>query len=94
MYIVNNLVLYSLGKIGMPYHAPYSASKFALDGFFSALRQELKLRGTDVSVTLCVIGFIGKRLCVATDQSMKFITPVKFVTCHKNIQREVVIIFK
>ena len=49
-----------LGKIGMPYTAPYSGSKFALDGFFSSLRQELKLRGSSVSVTLCVIGFIGQ----------------------------------
>ena len=48
------------GKIGMPYGAPYSGTKFALDGFFSALRQELKLRGSAVSVTLCVIGFIGR----------------------------------
>ena len=44
----------------MPYTAAYSASKFALDGFFSALRQELKLRGSKVSITLCVIGFIRK----------------------------------
>ena len=44
----------------MPFVAPYVASKFALDGFFSTLRQELKLRNCDISVTLCVIGLVGK----------------------------------
>ncbi|XP_038633402.1 hydroxysteroid 11-beta-dehydrogenase 1-like protein [Scyliorhinus canicula] len=46
------------GKIAIPYAASYSASKFALDGFFSSLRQELALQGRDVSVTLCILGMI------------------------------------
>ena len=40
----------------MPFAAAYSASKFALDGFFSALRQEFVMQNMDISVTLCVIG--------------------------------------
>ncbi|XP_064596087.1 hydroxysteroid 11-beta-dehydrogenase 1-like protein [Liolophura sinensis] len=47
------------GKLGQPFVAAYSASKFALDGFFSSLRQELILKGSKVSVTLGVIGLIG-----------------------------------
>ncbi|XP_056003922.1 hydroxysteroid 11-beta-dehydrogenase 1-like protein [Ostrea edulis] len=47
------------GKIGQPFTAVYSATKFALDGFFGGLRQEFKLRGCDVSITLCVIGLVG-----------------------------------
>ncbi|XP_061190976.1 hydroxysteroid 11-beta-dehydrogenase 1-like protein [Saccostrea echinata] len=47
------------GKIGQPFTAVYSATKFALDGFFGALRQEFKLKGCDVSITLCVIGLVG-----------------------------------
>ncbi|XP_067872261.1 hydroxysteroid 11-beta-dehydrogenase 1-like protein isoform X2 [Heterodontus francisci] len=46
------------GKIAIPYAASYSASKFALDGFFSSLRHELTMQGRDVSVTLCIIGMI------------------------------------
>ncbi|GAB1600998.1 hydroxysteroid 11-beta-dehydrogenase 1-like protein [Argonauta hians] len=47
------------GKVAQPYLSGYSATKFALDGFFSGLRMELELRKCDVSITLCVIGLIG-----------------------------------
>jgi len=47
------------GKMAQPYVAPYSSSKFALDGFFSALRQELYIDDIDVSVTICYIGLTG-----------------------------------
>lgn len=54
------------GNIGMPRFAPYSASKFALQGFFSALRQELAQRRVDVAVTVCVLGLID------TENAMNF----------------------
>ncbi|XP_053387002.1 hydroxysteroid 11-beta-dehydrogenase 1-like protein [Mercenaria mercenaria] len=47
------------GKFGQPFVSIYSASKFALDGFFGGLRQELKLRNCDISITTCVLGLIG-----------------------------------
>ncbi|XP_033112371.1 hydroxysteroid 11-beta-dehydrogenase 1-like protein [Anneissia japonica] len=47
------------GKVGVPYTAAYSASKFALGGFFGALRQELIFKSQDISVTLCIIGSIN-----------------------------------
>ncbi|XP_048251066.1 hydroxysteroid 11-beta-dehydrogenase 1-like protein isoform X1 [Haliotis rufescens] len=47
------------GKVSIPFVAPYSASKFALDGFFSALRQELRMKNCDISITLCIIGLVG-----------------------------------
>ena len=49
-------VLFLLGKFGTPFVAAYSASKFALDGFFGALRQEFAMQNMDISVTLCVLG--------------------------------------
>ena len=49
-----------IGKIAQPFVAIYSASKFALDGFFSGLRQELAMRNCDISITLCILGLIGK----------------------------------
>ena len=57
---VLNLNLHFVGKTAQPYTIGYSASKFALDGFFSGLRQELSMRGIDVSITLCIIGLVGK----------------------------------
>uniref|UniRef100_G1SKX6 11-beta-hydroxysteroid dehydrogenase 1 n=1 Tax=Oryctolagus cuniculus TaxID=9986 RepID=G1SKX6_RABIT len=53
------------GKIAHPLIAPYSASKFALDGFFSAIRKEHWLTNVNVSITLCVLGLID------TDTAMK-----------------------
>lgn len=47
------------GRVAQPYSISYSASKFALDGFFSGLRQELNIRGINVSITLCIIGLVG-----------------------------------
>ncbi|KAM6165187.1 11-beta-hydroxysteroid dehydrogenase 1 [Erethizon dorsatum] len=46
------------GKIPYPLVAPYSASKFALDGFFSSIRNEFLIRKVNVSITLCILGLI------------------------------------
>ncbi|NXG63337.1 DHI1 dehydrogenase, partial [Hemiprocne comata] len=52
------------GKIGSPFVAPYSATKFALDGFFSSLRQELIIDKVNVSITLCILGYIDTESAV------------------------------
>jgi short-subunit dehydrogenase len=39
------------GKVGVPERSGYSASKFALDGFFQALRAELVDTGVTITVT-------------------------------------------
>ncbi|XP_075378127.1 11-beta-hydroxysteroid dehydrogenase 1-like isoform X1 [Mycteria americana] len=46
------------GKVGFPFTVAYSATKFALDGFFSSLRQEFNIQSINVSITLCILGFI------------------------------------
>ncbi|XP_065554636.1 11-beta-hydroxysteroid dehydrogenase 1-like [Lathamus discolor] len=46
------------GRIGTPFIAPYTATKFALEGFFSSLRQEFILEKVNISITLCVLGYI------------------------------------
>ncbi|XP_012785610.1 11-beta-hydroxysteroid dehydrogenase 1 [Ochotona princeps] len=56
------------GKMAHPMVAPYSASKFALDGFFSAIRKEHSIAKVNVSVTLCVLGLIN------TDTAMKAVS--------------------
>lgn len=44
------------GKIPFPTLTTYSSTKFALQGFFRTLDLEQQIRGTGVSITLCVIG--------------------------------------
>ena len=42
--------------------APYCSNKHALHGFFHSLRQDLALQGhSGISVTLCVLGYIGTK---------------------------------
>lgn len=53
------------GKIGFPFMVPYATAKFALDGFFSSLRQEFVIQNTNISITLCILGLIN------TDTAMK-----------------------
>ena len=48
------------GKIGVPSYTAYSASKFALHGFFDSLRAELL--GTGVQVTIVCPGFVKTKL--------------------------------
>ncbi|KAB1258746.1 Corticosteroid 11-beta-dehydrogenase isozyme 1 [Camelus dromedarius] len=54
-----NLFPYHLGKISNPLIAAYSASKFALDGFFSSIRTEYSVTKVNVSITLCFLGLIN-----------------------------------
>uniref|UniRef100_A0A8C0HDR5 Uncharacterized protein n=1 Tax=Chelonoidis abingdonii TaxID=106734 RepID=A0A8C0HDR5_CHEAB len=46
------------GKEGTPFSLSYSAAKFALEGFYSSLRRELRLREISLSVTVAVLGYI------------------------------------
>ena len=43
-----------------PYTVEYSASKYALEGFFGGLRQEFTLTKKDITITMCTLGAIGK----------------------------------
>ncbi|XP_072450375.1 hydroxysteroid 11-beta-dehydrogenase 1-like protein isoform X1 [Chiloscyllium punctatum] len=58
------------GKLAIPFATSYSASKFALDGFFTALRHELVMQGKNVSVTLCILAMID------TDSAMEKVKSV------------------
>jgi corticosteroid 11-beta-dehydrogenase isozyme 1 len=46
------------GKMGIPFVAPYSATKHALHGFFESLRHDLHYSHSNISVTVCTLGFI------------------------------------
>lgn len=45
-----------LGPVPASFSRPYSAAKFALDGFFISLRRELDVQDVNVAVTVCVLG--------------------------------------
>ncbi|XP_060066656.1 hydroxysteroid 11-beta-dehydrogenase 1-like protein [Ylistrum balloti] len=54
------------GKSAPPFSVPYASTKFALGGFFSGLRQELRMKDSSVSITTCTIGFIATDNAVAS----------------------------
>ncbi|XP_007668731.1 corticosteroid 11-beta-dehydrogenase isozyme 1 isoform X2 [Ornithorhynchus anatinus] len=58
------------GKVPSPLTVNYSGSKFALDGFFSSLREEFILQKKNISITLCILGFIN------TETAMKAISGI------------------
>ncbi|XP_058393907.1 hydroxysteroid 11-beta-dehydrogenase 1-like protein isoform X6 [Diceros bicornis minor] len=45
-----------LGRVPTSFSSPYSAAKFALDGFFGSLRRELDVQDVNVAITMCVLG--------------------------------------
>ncbi|XP_013385557.1 corticosteroid 11-beta-dehydrogenase isozyme 1-like [Lingula anatina] len=51
-----SVVSSTAGVTATPYTAVYTATKYALQGFFGVLRQELALYNSGVSVTLCMVG--------------------------------------
>lgn len=44
------------GRVPTSFSTPYSAAKFALDGFFGSLRRELDVQDVNVAITMCVLG--------------------------------------
>lgn len=53
------------GRLTSPFTVPYTAAKFALEGFYGSLRNELRLRNVPLDITVAVLGFIN------TDNAMK-----------------------
>uniref|UniRef100_A0A0B8RZ77 11-beta-hydroxysteroid dehydrogenase 1 n=1 Tax=Philothamnus irregularis TaxID=1899461 RepID=A0A0B8RZ77_9SAUR len=67
----NIVVVSSLaGKIAFPFTVPYSATKFAVHGFFNSLRQEFVMQNINVSITLCILGLIN------TESAMKAVSGI------------------
>ncbi|KAG9350603.1 hypothetical protein JZ751_024492 [Albula glossodonta] len=48
-----------LGKMCTPFVAPYTATKFAVNGFFGTIYHELAMQRTNVSLTICTLGLIN-----------------------------------
>ncbi|XP_062451002.1 11-beta-hydroxysteroid dehydrogenase 1-like [Rhea pennata] len=73
------------GKVGFPFTVPYSATKFALDGFFSSLRQEFSIQSVNVSITLCVLGFINTESAMKAAADVVLISPAPKEECALEI---------
>ncbi|NWU99418.1 DHI1 dehydrogenase, partial [Upupa epops] len=73
------------GKTGVPFLAPYSATKFALDGFFSSLRNEFVMNKVNVSITLCVLGYINTENAVKAISHVIRDTPAPKEECALDI---------
>ncbi|CAB1324419.1 unnamed protein product [Coregonus sp. 'balchen'] len=61
------LVLNHIGPspFAIPFVAPYTSTKFALNGFFGTLQHELAMQRSNVSITICILGLID------TDSAME-----------------------
>ncbi|NXV17911.1 DHI1 dehydrogenase, partial [Cepphus grylle] len=73
------------GKVGFPFTVPYSATKFALDGFFSSLRQEFSIQSINVSITLCILGFIDTENAVRAAAHLLLVAPSPRAECALEI---------
>lgn len=65
-----------LGKISSPFVAPYSSTKYALNGFFGSLRYELAMKKSNVSISVCTLGLID------TDSAMEKVRGVTDVPAY------------
>ncbi|NWX06208.1 DHI1L protein, partial [Caloenas nicobarica] len=62
------------GRIPTPFTTSYSATKFALDGFFGSLRHELTMQKRKVSVTLCILGLIDTDTALENTRGKVYLT--------------------
>ncbi|NXL56189.1 DHI1 dehydrogenase, partial [Chordeiles acutipennis] len=82
-----NIVVVSsmAGKTSSPFIAPYSATKFALDGFFGSLRHEFVIEKVNVSITLCILGYIDTENAVRAVSHAMRSTPAPKEECALEI---------
>ncbi|XP_025894542.1 hydroxysteroid 11-beta-dehydrogenase 1-like protein isoform X2 [Nothoprocta perdicaria] len=59
------------GKIPTPFTTSYSATKFALDGFFGSLRHELAMQKKNIFITLCILGLIDTEVALEKTRTMQ-----------------------
>ncbi|NWI49901.1 DHI1 dehydrogenase, partial [Calyptomena viridis] len=73
------------GKVASPFIAAYSSTKFALDGFFSSLRHEFIIDKVNVSITLCILGYINTESAVQAISHVIRDTPAPKEECALEI---------
>ncbi|GAB6025542.1 hypothetical protein CHUAL_011273 [Chamberlinius hualienensis] len=72
------------GKFGMPSLSSYCADKHAMQGYYAALRQELRAKGSNVSVTIIVYGPVAsqKAVEIAKEDNQPFNYKLSAGTCE------------
>lgn len=65
-----------LGKMASPFVAPYTSTKFAVNGFFGSLRHELAMRNSNMSISICTLGLID------TDSAMEKVRGITNVPAY------------
>ncbi|XP_023141149.1 hydroxysteroid 11-beta-dehydrogenase 1-like protein [Amphiprion ocellaris] len=65
-----------LGKMSSPFVAPYTSTKFALNGFFGSLQHELAMNKSNVSLSICTLGLID------TDSAMEKVKGVTNIPAY------------
>ncbi|XP_041941075.1 hydroxysteroid 11-beta-dehydrogenase 1-like protein isoform X1 [Alosa sapidissima] len=64
-----------LGKMTTPFAAAYASTKFALHGFFGTLQHELAMQGSNVSITISVLGLIDTPTALDKIRGYTNVTP-------------------
>ncbi|KAM4547959.1 hydroxysteroid 11-beta-dehydrogenase 1-like protein isoform 2-T2 [Odontesthes bonariensis] len=64
------------GKMSNPLVAPYTSTKFALNGFFGSLQHELAMKKSNVSISICILGLID------TDSAMEKVRGITKVPAY------------
>ncbi|XP_048371075.1 hydroxysteroid 11-beta-dehydrogenase 1-like protein B [Sphaerodactylus townsendi] len=75
------------GRIGSPFNTEYSAAKFALEGFYSALRTEMRLRKINLYVTVAVLGYIDTENAMKAVGDRMSLVPSSKEECAQKIVR-------
>lgn len=65
-----------LAKMCSPFVAPYSSTKFALNGFFGTLQHELAMKNSNVSISIGTLGLID------TDNAMEKVKGVTNIPAY------------
>ncbi|XP_047444144.1 hydroxysteroid 11-beta-dehydrogenase 1-like protein [Mugil cephalus] len=73
------------GKMPSPFVAPYTSTKFALNGFFGSLHHELALKKSNVSISICTLGFIDTESAVKKVGGVTKMTPYPATEAALNI---------
>ncbi|XP_015285070.1 PREDICTED: hydroxysteroid 11-beta-dehydrogenase 1-like protein B [Gekko japonicus] len=80
------IVLSSMsGRIGSPFITEYSAAKFAVEGFYSGLRSEMRLRKINLAVTVAVLGYIDTETAMREVGNKMTLVPSSKEECAQKI---------
>nr|XP_060641340.1 hydroxysteroid 11-beta-dehydrogenase 1-like protein B [Anolis sagrei ordinatus] len=73
------------GRLPSPFSVPYAASKFALEGFYSSLRTELRLLKAELPITVAVLGYIDTDTAVNVLKGKTSLSPSPKMECARAI---------